>query len=103
MTMAFSLISKQVASTSCDGSVRLWNAQTCTVNFVLTGHTNGVIGIAYSPHETSIASRGWDGSGISIYKLGDHFLIWGSAIREFALWWTVVLQRKQNQKKKTEC
>ena len=50
-----------IASASLDGTVRLWSI-TGSLLKTITGHTNGVYGVSFSPDGKTIASASWDGS-----------------------------------------
>ncbi|KAG0248245.1 hypothetical protein BG011_000294 [Mortierella polycephala] len=50
----------QIASGSCDKTVRLWDMQTGAPGHILSGHTNYVISVAYSPSGHQIASGSSD-------------------------------------------
>ena len=60
--LAFSPDAKNVATSSVDGTVRLWKTDGCVLQRVMTS-TNGLASIAYSPDGKYIASGGWDGPG----------------------------------------
>ncbi|MGW0504062.1 WD40 repeat domain-containing protein, partial [Micromonospora sp. NPDC003241] len=51
-----------LATTSNDGTARIWNPQTGTINYTLRGHTDRVTGCAIAPDGTWLATTGWDGS-----------------------------------------
>ena len=51
--VAFSPDAKQLASTSFDRTVRLWNAETGEVTHTLKGHTSEVLCVAFSPDAAS--------------------------------------------------
>ena len=55
-----------VVSGGNDNTIKIWDAtQTGQVNaplFTLTGHTNDVVSVAFSPDGNIIASGSWDGN-----------------------------------------
>jgi WD40 repeat protein len=51
-----------LASSSADGTVRLWEAQTGRLSAVLRGHVGGVWGAALSRDGRLVASTGVDGT-----------------------------------------
>src|SRR5262249_26345366 len=50
-----------LASGGLDGTVRLWDAADGRAVAALTGHTGGVIGVAFSPDGRALVSGGEDG------------------------------------------
>jgi WD40 repeat protein len=59
--LAFSPNGKTLASSSEDGTIRLWNLETGQpIGQPLTGHTGAVNGIAFSPDGMTLASAGAD-------------------------------------------
>ena len=51
-----------LASSSADGTVRLWDMELVERNGVLRGHTSYVYDVAFSPDGTRAASAAWDGT-----------------------------------------
>ena len=45
-----------------DKTARLWNVNTGRLLHTLTGHTNEVLSVAFSPDGNTLASSDWDGS-----------------------------------------
>ena len=60
--MAFHPGGRQLASAGCDGTVRLWDAETGRKSATLRGHTDSIYGVAYSPRRPTLASASWDGT-----------------------------------------
>ncbi len=58
-----------LASTSSDGTTRLWNAATGREKAVLKSHNGGVQRLAFSPDGAFMATTGGDQT-IRIWKLG---------------------------------
>jgi WD40 repeat protein len=58
--LAFSADSKQLASASHDGTVKIWDAASGTLTRTLQGHTNIVHGVAWSPDGQRIVSGSFD-------------------------------------------
>ncbi|MEZ4732254.1 MAG: pentapeptide repeat-containing protein [Caldilineaceae bacterium] len=54
--------SRQLASASADGTIRLWQVQSGRLQQTLLGHTDAVNAIAYSPDGHTLASAGRDRS-----------------------------------------
>ena len=54
---------KRMASASLDYTVKLWDTATGQLLQTFPGHTNAVVGVAFSPKDdTRLASTGWDGT-----------------------------------------
>lgn len=49
-----------IASGSLDKTIKIWHASTGALERTLTGHTNNVISVAWSPDSVYIASGGYD-------------------------------------------
>jgi hypothetical protein len=60
--VAFSPDGARLATTSRDGTARLWDARTGAPLLVLRGHTDMVQGVAFSPDGTRLATANWDGT-----------------------------------------
>ena len=60
--MVLSPDSTQVASASCDGTVKVWDAATGAEIFSYIKHPEWVVGIAFSPDGRRVASTSWDGT-----------------------------------------
>jgi WD40 repeat protein len=56
----FSPDGKRIASAGGDKTVRIWDAATGKELFKLTGHAEGVWGVAFSPDGKLLASASWD-------------------------------------------
>jgi len=52
----------RLASSSQDGTIKLWDAQTGQDTLTLTGHPDRVHNLAFSPDGHRLASNGPDGS-----------------------------------------
>ncbi len=55
---------RQIATSSLDRTVRIWNAEAGRVDEILDGHSEGVNVVAWSPSGTSLASASDDGTVI---------------------------------------
>ena len=55
-----SVDSRMLASGSPDGTVRLWDVATGTLQHTLTGHTAGITSLRFSPNDGTLASGSWD-------------------------------------------
>jgi WD40 repeat protein len=60
--MAFSPDGTQLATTSDDGTARIWDLATGTARATLNSHTNWVRGVIFSPDGTQLATASDDGS-----------------------------------------
>src|SRR5690606_19398209 len=59
--IAFSPDGQQIATSSVDGTARLWDASTGTAQLILKSHTGQVAFLAYSPDGTRLATQDTDG------------------------------------------
>lgn len=58
-TIKFSPDEKYLASGSLDNTIRIWDVSNWSlIKTIITGHTNGVIGLAWSPNGSYLASEG---------------------------------------------
>ncbi|KAJ4290293.1 hypothetical protein N0V90_010509 [Kalmusia sp. IMI 367209] len=60
MSVAYSHDSKQLASASIDGTVKVWDVHSGGCMLTLKGHTDTVLSVAFSPDSTQIASGSTD-------------------------------------------
>jgi WD40 repeat protein/serine/threonine protein kinase len=72
-SLSFRPDGRQLATSSLDGHVKLWNVATGALELTLLGHTDGVSSAAYSPDGEIIASASNDGT-VRIWstKTGQH-------------------------------
>ena len=88
--MAFSPDGTELASTSADRTVRLWDTATGKqIGQPLIGHTDAALGVAFSPDGTKLASasadgtvRLWDtatGAPLGQPLIGHAYRVWGVA------------------------
>lgn len=62
--LAFSPDGSVLASSSLDGTVRLWDVNVGAELNVLAGHTDRVMDVVFSPDGSRVVSGSWDGSAI---------------------------------------
>ncbi|TET86042.1 MAG: WD40 repeat domain-containing protein [Anaerolineales bacterium] len=72
--VAFSPDNSLVASSSADGTIRLWNVSDGSLLHVLEGHTDHVLCLAFSPDGTLLASGSNDFT-IRIWQVNDGALV----------------------------
>jgi WD40 repeat protein len=60
--LAFSPDGFTLASSSRDGTIRLWDVYAESERLILSGHTDRVLDVAYSPDGSRVASASWDGT-----------------------------------------
>ena len=68
--VAFDEAGKRIATSSGDGTIKLWDASNGEVTDTLSGHTDTVYGVAFSPDGTRLASAGRDGLAV-IWQLAN--------------------------------
>ena len=51
-----------IVSGSYDSTARLWDANTGSELHTLTGHTDAIVSVAYSPDGMTVATASWDGT-----------------------------------------
>ena len=68
LNIAYSPDGSRIATTSVDGTARLWDATTGAEQLALTGHTGQIASLAYSPDGTQLATGGTDGT-VRVYAL----------------------------------
>lgn len=72
--VAFSPDSSLVASSSADGTIRLWSVTDGSLVYVLEGHTDHILCLAFSPEGTLLASGSAD-STVRIWQISDGTLV----------------------------
>jgi len=78
--VAYSPDGARLATSSSDGTARLWDTATGQEIAVLTGHSGDVTGLDFSPDGTRLATTGYDGTvrlwdvntGAELRRLGQH-------------------------------
>lgn len=70
-SIQYSPDSKQIATGSGDGTIKVWDAENGKLLFNLVGHTGPVENIAYSPDGHSLATTSWDRS-VKIWEIRSH-------------------------------
>ena len=74
LQVKFSPDGKQLATTSNDGTAKLWDEKTGEELLTLTGHTGSVFGLAFSPDGRFLVTSGWDGT-VRFYLLDIEALV----------------------------
>lgn len=59
-SVAFSPDGKRIATSSLDGTVKIWEAETGTETLTLHGHNDAVSSVAFSPDGSELVTASWD-------------------------------------------